>query len=282
MSFLIVLAALCFLMFVAYRGYSVILFAPIAALGAVLLTDPSLVAPMFTGLFMDKMVGFLKLYFPVFVLGAVFGKLIEISGFSKAIVAATIKVVGAQRAMPGQMVGLSANGQRDTNQNITLDGVTATDDFKAAMMFVPSIEAIQEFKVQSAVYSAEYGMNSGSQANVAIRSGTNELHGAAFHFLRNNAFDARGFFLQPDQPQNKLRRNQFGGVLSGPLVRNIQLAGSSPCAGPYSRITSGVSCAGSVVMVTNCTSSRIGVWLTISWSLAIRSTCSGHTSGQLV
>ena len=99
MSFLIVLAALCFLMFVAYRGYSVILFAPIAALGAVLLTDPSLVAPMFTGLFMDKMVGFLKLYFPVFLLGAVFGKLIEISGFSKAIVKATISVVGAQRAM---------------------------------------------------------------------------------------------------------------------------------------------------------------------------------------
>jgi len=99
MAFLIVLAALCFLMFVAYRGYSVILFAPIAALGAVLLTDPSLVAPMFTGLFMDKMVGFLKLYFPVFLLGAVFGKLIELSGFSKAIVAATIRIVGAQRAM---------------------------------------------------------------------------------------------------------------------------------------------------------------------------------------
>lgn len=99
MSFLIVLAALVFLMWVAYRGHSVILFAPIAALGAVLLTDPSLVAPMFTGLFMDKMVGFLKLYFPVFLLGAVFGKLIEISGFSKSIVAATIKLVGAQRAM---------------------------------------------------------------------------------------------------------------------------------------------------------------------------------------
>ncbi|WP_305804381.1 GntP family permease [Stenotrophomonas sp. YIM B06876] len=99
MSFLIVLAALCFLMLVAYRGYSVILFAPVAALGAVLLTDPSLVQPMFTGLFMDKMVGFLKLYFPVFLLGAVFGKLIEISGFSRSIVSATIKLVGAQRAM---------------------------------------------------------------------------------------------------------------------------------------------------------------------------------------
>ncbi len=99
MSLLIVLAALAFLMLAAYRGYSVILFAPVAALGAVLLTDPSLVAPMFTGLFMDKMVGFLKLYFPVFLLGAVFGKLIELAGFSTSIVAATIGVVGRSRAM---------------------------------------------------------------------------------------------------------------------------------------------------------------------------------------
>jgi len=99
MAFLIVLAALCFLMYAAYRGYSVILFAPIAALGAVLLTDPALVAPIFTGLFMDKMVGFLKLYFPVFMLGAVFGKLIELSGFSKSIVAGTIGLVGRGRAM---------------------------------------------------------------------------------------------------------------------------------------------------------------------------------------
>ncbi|PWK92707.1 GntP family permease [Fulvimonas soli] len=99
MAFLIVLAALAFLMLAAYRGYSVILFAPLAALGAVLLTDPALVAPMFTGLFMDKMVGFLKLYFPVFMLGAVFGKLIELSGFSRAIVAGTIGLVGRGRAI---------------------------------------------------------------------------------------------------------------------------------------------------------------------------------------
>ncbi|MET0517718.1 MAG: GntP family permease [Burkholderiaceae bacterium] len=99
MEFLIVLASLCLLMFVAYRGYSVILFAPVAALGAVLLTDPSLVAPMFTGLFMDKMVGFVKLYFPVFLLGAVFGKVIELSGFSKSIVSAVIGLIGRERAM---------------------------------------------------------------------------------------------------------------------------------------------------------------------------------------
>ncbi len=99
MAFVIVLAALCFLMLVAYRGYSVILFAPVAALGAVLLTDPSLVAPVFTGLFMDKMVGFLRLYFPVFLLGAIFGKLIELSGFSRAIVAGSLRLLGRGRAI---------------------------------------------------------------------------------------------------------------------------------------------------------------------------------------
>jgi hypothetical protein len=99
MSLLIVLGALVFLMLVAYRGYSVILFAPVAALGAVLLTDPSLVAPMFSSVFMDKMVGFVKSYFPVFMLGAVFGKVIELSGFSKSIVSAVIGVLGRERAI---------------------------------------------------------------------------------------------------------------------------------------------------------------------------------------
>jgi H+/gluconate symporter-like permease len=99
MDLLIVLGALVFLMFVAYRGYSVILFAPIAALGAVLLTEPSLVPPMFSSVFMDKMVGFVKSYFPVFMLGAVFGKVIELSGFSKSIVSAVIGVLGRERAV---------------------------------------------------------------------------------------------------------------------------------------------------------------------------------------
>jgi len=98
MSFIVVLAALVFLMLAAYRGYSVILFAPIAALGAVLLTDPGAVAPVFSGIFMEKMVGFIKLYFPVFLLGAVFGKLIELSGFSEAIVVAAIRYIGKSRA----------------------------------------------------------------------------------------------------------------------------------------------------------------------------------------
>src|ERR671926_800538 len=99
MTFAIVLLALVLLMLAAYRGYSVILFAPVAALLAVLLTDPAAVLPVYSGLFMDRMVGFVKLYFPVFLLGAVFGKVIELSGFSKSIVAAVIRLVGRQRAM---------------------------------------------------------------------------------------------------------------------------------------------------------------------------------------
>src|SRR6202043_226219 len=97
MSFLVVLAALAFLMFAAYRGHSVILAAPLAALAAVLLTEPAAVAPVFSGIFMEKMVGFVKLYFPVFLLGAVFGKVVELSGFSESIVAAAIRYIGKAR-----------------------------------------------------------------------------------------------------------------------------------------------------------------------------------------
>ena len=99
MSFIICLASLIFLMYVAYRGFSVILFAPVAALAAVLLTSPIDVLPVYSGLFMDKMVIFVKLYFPVFMLGALFGKVIEMSGFARSIVATVIRLVGAERAM---------------------------------------------------------------------------------------------------------------------------------------------------------------------------------------
>lgn len=98
-NFIIVLGALSFLMLAAYRGYSIVLMAPIAALGAVLLTAPGEVAPMFSGVFMEKMVVFVKLYFPVFLLGAVFGKLIEMAGFSKSIVAAVVRWIGQEQAI---------------------------------------------------------------------------------------------------------------------------------------------------------------------------------------
>ena len=99
MAFIVCIAALCFLMFVAYRGYSVILFAPVAALLAVLLTQPNAVLPAYSNLFMAKMVVFVQNYFPVFMLGAIFGKVIELSGFAKSIVHSVVKLLGPSRAM---------------------------------------------------------------------------------------------------------------------------------------------------------------------------------------
>ncbi len=96
--------SLILLMLAAYRGMSVILMAPLLAMLAVFLTDPAAVPAAFSGLFMDRVASFLKLYFPVFLLGALFGKLIEISGFSRAIVTAVIGMVGAGRAIPAIMI----------------------------------------------------------------------------------------------------------------------------------------------------------------------------------
>ncbi len=101
MSVIVSLLALGFLIVVAYRGYSVILFAPVAALGAVLLTMPGAVLPAYTALFMDSMATFLKNYFPVFMLGALFGKLMEVSGFARGVAAGISRVTGRGRAMLG-------------------------------------------------------------------------------------------------------------------------------------------------------------------------------------
>lgn len=99
MTILIVLAALAVLIVAAYRGYSVILFAPLCAMGAVLLTEPQALAPAFSGLFMAKMASFVQKYFAVFLLGAIFGKLIEVSGFARAIVETVTRAFGAHRAI---------------------------------------------------------------------------------------------------------------------------------------------------------------------------------------
>lgn len=86
-------------MLVAYRGFSVILFAPVAALLAVVWSGPHLVLPFFSGVFMERLVGFVKLYFPVFLLGAIFGKLIELSGFARSIIRVVVGLVGPSQAV---------------------------------------------------------------------------------------------------------------------------------------------------------------------------------------
>jgi H+/gluconate symporter-like permease len=99
MSVLVVLLCLAALIFVAYRGYSVILFAPIVALGAVFLFQPISTFPAYTHLFMDKASFFFKMYFPTFLLGAIFGKVVELSGFAKSICAALFRLVGKKNVV---------------------------------------------------------------------------------------------------------------------------------------------------------------------------------------
>src|SRR5215813_5141905 len=112
---------------------------------------------------------------------------------------------------------VSANGQRDANQRVTFDGVIASEPLVNTVYLTPSIDAIEEVKVHTGSYSAEYGMNNGANVQVALKSGTNEFHGAFFEFLRNDAADAKDYFLNfqvpagsPLQQKNRLRRNQFG------------------------------------------------------------------------
>jgi len=115
-----------------------------------------------------------------------------------------------------QSNGLSINGQRANQISFYFDGIDTRTETSGRPAFTPSIEAIQEFKIQENSFAAEYGRNP-SAINLSLRPGTNAFHGSVFEFLRNNKLDARSFFSPRVDP---LRRNQFGAVVSGPIRRN--------------------------------------------------------------
>ncbi|MCP5119813.1 MAG: hypothetical protein GY953_54135, partial [bacterium] len=129
--------------------------------------------------------------------------------------------------IPGHGFSVSANGQRELHQVASLDGVDMKEPKTHVTLFVPSIEAIEEFKIQTNAYSAEYGFGGGAQVTITTKSGTNDLHGTLFWFLRNDAVDAEHYFLSFEPPpgveraeKDRLRRNQFGMVVSGPIIKN--------------------------------------------------------------
>jgi hypothetical protein len=115
---------------------------------------------------------------------------------------------------------ISANGQRQFNTELTLDGVSINSALLNQSNMRPSIDALQEFRVQTGNYSAEFGMQSGAQVNLVLKSGTNDFHGALFEFLRNDVLDARDFFQTRNQAKAPFKQNQYGVVLGGPIVRN--------------------------------------------------------------
>jgi outer membrane receptor protein involved in Fe transport len=115
---------------------------------------------------------------------------------------------------------ISSNGGRNTWGQVNIDGITMVNNRSNYVNIYPSIDAIQEFKVQTGNYTAEYGGNAGTNINVQLKSGTNSFHGDAFEFLRNYAMDARNFFVPSPLPQSILKQNQFGGTIGGPIVHD--------------------------------------------------------------
>jgi hypothetical protein len=119
-------------------------------------------------------------------------------------------------ALSGQSA--NANGTRYEDNVFLLDGVSVRDEIYTRLTVSPSIDSIQEFKVHTSNYSAEFGGHGGAQINVSTKSGTNSFHGAVYEFLRNDVLDAKNFFDGSIKPP--FRQNQFGASVGGPIKRN--------------------------------------------------------------
>jgi Carboxypeptidase regulatory-like domain len=122
-------------------------------------------------------------------------------------------------------------GNREDAVNFMINGINLNDMVQNQVTFQPTINTVSEFKVDNSTYSAEYGRNSGAIVNIATRSGTNEFHGEAYDYLRNDFFDARNAFnrttvtdtntgLQVSNPIASFKRNQFGGDFGGPIFKD--------------------------------------------------------------
>jgi hypothetical protein len=110
--------------------------------------------------------------------------------------------------------GMSINGGPSALNAIVMDGANNNQGYLADINVNPTVDAVQEFKVQSATMSAEFGFTAGGVINLVTKSGTNEFHGTLYHFLRNDKLDARNTFAAVRAP---FRYNQFGGALGGPI-----------------------------------------------------------------
>src|ERR1700730_3372873 len=113
---------------------------------------------------------------------------------------------------------ISANGMRTRDNNFLLDGIDNNELNLNTVIIFPSVDAIEEFKVQTSTYSAEFGRANGGVVNIQIKSGTNSFHGSLFEFLRNDKFDANDLFNNKfGRAKPAFRQNQFGATLGGPI-----------------------------------------------------------------
>src|SRR5579872_5047023 len=117
---------------------------------------------------------------------------------------------------PGEIDG-NVNGAGPRGVNLQMDGAGHNDTYLNTNLPFPNPDAVQEFNVQTDNVSAQYGIGAGAIVNIVTKSGTNELHGDLFEFVRNGDFNARNFFAPT---QDTLKRNQYGGAVGGPIIKN--------------------------------------------------------------
>jgi hypothetical protein len=120
----------------------------------------------------------------------------------------------------GGLNSFVANGTRGTLNNFLLDGIDNNSNDNGGVVLRTNVDAIQEFKLQTNTYSAEFGRSAGAVVNAITKSGTNGYHGNVFEFFRNSALDARDYFELPTDKKASFKENQFGGTLGGPIVKD--------------------------------------------------------------
>jgi hypothetical protein len=134
-------------------------------------------------------------------------------------------VVGSGGRRGDNNTNFVANGSRNSTSDVLIDGVTVTTVEQNSgitdLKFQPSVDVVQEFKMQTNFFSAEYGQTGGAVVNMVTRSGTNDFHGTGYYFLRDDALNANDWFAnRAGNPRPNFRRDQFGGVIGGPVIRN--------------------------------------------------------------
>ncbi len=115
---------------------------------------------------------------------------------------------------------VNVNGAREDSNNFLLDGAYNGDPKLNGVSVTSPVDAIREFEVAASTYDTSFGRNAGGQINVVTRSGGNQVHGTLYEFFSNGAMGASNFFAPAGQPAPKYQRNQFGGVIGGPIKKN--------------------------------------------------------------
>ena len=148
-------------------------------------------------------------------------------------VSLTRTIPGVLRGIPGANIdgagslawrasaAFSAMGQRPRDNNYMLDGVDNNETWLQTVVIFPSVDALEEFKLQTSTYSAEFGRSLGGVVNLQLKSGTNQFHGSVYDFLRNDAFDANNWFNnRAERAKPDFSQNQFGATIGGPIIKD--------------------------------------------------------------